>query len=635
MAKKIIVILNSVSDFERFESLNQLDYKNILLFTMNLKLRFFLKKSSLPFKSPEEFLTKKENLLIDESAYKIAENWHNNIFKFKHISLAKVMEFEFKGFLSRIIKNAHVIKNVFAIEKPLKIISFNDNNIFIKEFNEILKYICKKQNIELEIFTGGVDYSKSDLLKLTPKIKLRKYYKFARSIITISFLYLIFYFRLLILTIKIKNKKKILIYQYKLYNFHPSVIEILLKNHKLTLFCFDFSIKIRKLRYYLFNQFRKNKNNLEIFFFESFRNFNLLIKKRTLKYIEKNFKIWLKKIKIDKINKKFVYNDFNLWSIVKKKIIIAIKTDFRRIIENCLIIEYFLKHYKINLIILNNSDLEFEYLNVLISHNLNISSLVIDHGLPGLDTAPLTPFPNPFTKYAIWGDTHKQAFIQKGINSERIIRTGSPRFDKYIQINSNPQLKSKIKKLVFEDFHIGINKKIIFLSPPISFFFNFGTYSSEIEKITTCILKIIKNLSNIYLIIKLHPMDQNLDLYNDLIEEFGVNNASVVKHYNSFNLLVSCDCLITKYSTVGLEAMILGKSVICLNFNKDHIHYIVNKAAFELSNCNELPFLIKQILANSSLKRKERKLFAEKYNYKNDGLATQRVYKTILNLLYK
>ncbi|KKK52758.1 hypothetical protein LCGC14_3101710, partial [marine sediment metagenome] len=58
----------------------------------------------------------------DEIAYKIAENWHNNIFKFKYISLAKVMEFEFKGFLSRIIKNAQVIKNVFANEKPLKII---------------------------------------------------------------------------------------------------------------------------------------------------------------------------------------------------------------------------------------------------------------------------------------------------------------------------------------------------------------------------------------------------------------------------------------------------------------------------------------------------------------------------------
>ena len=260
--------------------------------------------------------------------------------------------------------------------------------------------------------------------------------------------------------------------------------------------------------------------------------------------------------------------------------------------------------------------------------------MVIDHGLPGLDTAPLTPFPNPFTKYAIWGGTHKQAFVQKGINSERIIRTGSPRFDKYIQINSNPQLKSKIKKLVFEDFHIGINKKIIFLSPPVSFFFNFGSYSSEIEKIITCILNVIKNLSNIYLIIKLHPMDRNLDLYNDLIEEFGVNNASVVKHYNSFNLLVSCDCLITKYSTVGLEAMILGKPVICLNFNKDSIHYILNNAAFELSNCNELSLLIKEILENPSLKSKERKQFVEKYNYKNDGLATQRVYKTILNLLY-
>ena len=636
MAKKIIVILNSVSDFERFESLNQLDYKNILLFTMDLKLRFFLKKASLPFKSPEEFLTKEETLLIDEIAYKIAENWHNNIFKFKYISLAKVMEFEFKGFLSRIIKNAQVIKNVFANEKPLKIIFFNDNNnVFIKEFKEILKYICKKQNIKLGIFSGGVDKSKSDLLNLTPKIKSRKYYKFARSIITIAFLYLIYYFRLLIPPIKNKNKNKknILIYQYRLYNFHPSIMTKLLKNPKLNIFIFDFRINIRKLKQYLLSQFTIKKDNIDIFFFEIFRDLNLRIKKRTLKHIENNYKIWLKEIKINKINKKFIYNDFNLWPIVKKKIITAIKTDFRRIIENCLIIEFLLKHKKINLIILNSSDIEFEYLHVLVSNNLNISSLIIDHGLPGLDTVPLTPFPNPFTKYAIWGGTHKQAFVQKGINSERIIRTGSPRFDKYIQINNNPQLKSKIKKLVFEDFHIGINKKIVFLSPPLSFFFNFGAYPSEIEKIITCILKGIKNLSNIYLIIKLHPMDESLDLYNELIEEFGINNASAVRHYNSFNLLVSCDCLITKYSTIGLEAMILGKPVICLNFYKEKIHYIVNKAAFELSNCNELPSIIKNFFENPLLKSKERKQFVEKYNYKNDGLATQRVYRIIINLL--
>ncbi len=128
-------------------------------------------------------------------------------------------------------------------------------------------------------------------------------------------------------------------------------------------------------------------------------------------------------------------------------------------------------------------------------------------------------------------------------------------------------------------------------------------------------------------------MDQNFDIYKELIKEFGVNNASVVKHYNLFNLLLSCDCLITKYSTVGLEAMILGKPVICLNFYQDKIHYILNKAAFELSNCNELPLLIKEIFENPLLKSKERKKFVEKYNYKNDGLATKRVYRIIINLL--
>ena len=44
--------------------------------------------------------------------------------------------------------------------------------------------------------------------------------------------------------------------------------------------------------------------------------------------------------------------------------------------------------------------------------------------------------------------------------------------------------------------------------------------------------------------------------------------------------------------------------------------------------------LIKKILENPLLKSKERKQFTKKYNYKIDGLPTQRVYKSILNLLY-
>lgn len=633
MVNNIIVILNSISEFERFKSLNQLDYKNILFIPIDLKLRIVLKKAFITYKAPEDFLTKEELLLIDDTAYKIAENWHNNTFMFKYISLAKVMEYEFRSYLSRIIKNINVIKNVIKKEKPLKIISFNNNNFYIREFNEILNYICKKQNIKLQIFSGRGINSKYELLKYTPKLKLQKYYKFVRSIFVITFLYLIFYFKLLIPINK--NKRRILFVHHNLYNFHPSVIKKLSKNRRFNLFFFDLIIEFEIFRKYLVNQFRVKKINTDTLFFEIFRN--LIIKKKAIKFIKNNFKTWLKDIKHNKINKKFDYNNFNLWPFVKKKIITVITIDFKRIIENCLIIEYLLKHKKINLLILNNSDREFDYLNVLVSHNLNISSLVIDHGLLSLDTTLLTPFPNPFTKYAAWNSNHKDAFITGGINPERIVKIGSPRFDKYLQINNNYNLKKKIKKLVFQDFHIDRKKKLIVLSPPVGNFlervYSFGTYPSEIENIIRCILKTIKNSPNIYLVIKIHPQDQNLDAYNELIEDFGINNASVIKNYNLVNILCSCDCLITKYSTIGLEAMILEKPVICLNFNKEKIHYIVSDAAFKLSNCNELSSLIKKILENPLLKRKERKQFAEIFNYKNDGLATQRAYRMIKNLL--
>ena len=139
-------------------------------------------------------------------------------------------------------------------------------------------------------------------------------------------------------------------------------------------------------------------------------------------------------------------------------------------------------------------------------------------------------------------------------------------------------------------------------------------------------------MNNIHIVIKLHPGDRSNQAFHLLKDIYDIKNISILFKYDITNLIVACDCMIAEESTTVIEALLLDKPVICVNFEEKQfaVPFFEYEAVYKATNENELKTLLKQILNNTVVK-KDYKPFLNDYIYKIDGLSSQRV----LNLLYK
>ena len=102
-----------------------------------------------------------------------------------------------------------------------------------------------------------------------------------------------------------------------------------------------------------------------------------------------------------------------------------------------------LKNVKIGNVIMG-SDVPERYMAMsLISSELKISTLAIQHGVTGHFSGYI---PSHSKYFAAWGKISQEKLIEWGMNPKKIVITGCPRFDKYIHLNNNEILKKKNKK---------------------------------------------------------------------------------------------------------------------------------------------------------------------------------------------
>jgi CDP-glycerol glycerophosphotransferase (TagB/SpsB family) len=105
----------------------------------------------------------------------------------------------------------------------------------------------------------------------------------------------------------------------------------------------------------------------------------------------------------------------------------------------------------------------------------------------------------------------------------------------------------------------------------------------------------------------------------------------VGKEVNTYELLNACDLAITKWSTTGLEAIALNKPLLILNLGgePDRVEYVKEGVALGVYNEKDLTPTIEKSLKDDSELAKNRGKYLEKYLYKIDGKATERVVNLI------
>ena len=231
-----------------------------------------------------------------------------------------------------------------------------------------------------------------------------------------------------------------------------------------------------------------------------------------------------------------------------------------------------------------------------------------------------TVLPNA-SKIFVSGEHVKKEFVRLGMDKEKIIITGNPRYD-YIKKNT-PEGNAKT------------SKKIIVVA-----------MSRWHEKDPQWMTQLIQfcNKNSLDILIKVHPMYKfytNNEFSEELIEKIK-QNCSGLKFVISYDMdlkeiLPKTSVLITEYSIVAVEAAFNEIPVIVTNINrnKDDEYskgYQKEGIAIHTSTITELCNSITKILDDkeTGLKLKEAiKQFNYNYNYLHDGKATERILNTL------
>ncbi|MBP1908188.1 UDP-N-acetylglucosamine 2-epimerase [Methanolobus bombayensis] len=199
--------------------------------------------------------------------------------------------------------------------------------------------------------------------------------------------------------------------------------------------------------------------------------------------------------------------------------------------------------------------------------------------------------------------------------------TGSIKYDLVPE-----KLKYLNKNKTLSEIGLDLNKRtILYTSQPID--------PEENKKIFMGLVKAISELPDSQLIIKLHPAETSIS--KELISNID-GKIKVLQKIDIYEIINSCDIMMTAFSTTALEAMILHKPVITINFTgkEDMMPYAASGAAIGVYSEEELVPAILSIFENESVRSsldKNAEIFVYEHLYKMDGEATTRVLNIIEN----
>lgn len=297
---------------------------------------------------------------------------------------------------------------------------------------------------------------------------------------------------------------------------------------------------------------------------------------------------------------------------------------------------------KCNLIVLFNW-IDDEFVNILkASDKSNIPTLFIQEGLGNSwENYRTAIYPSKLT---VWGEAAKKEYIKRGIASDRIVITGQPRFDYYYGLE---------KSNVFSG--VSGKKILLYATQPLWKELSRFSEGEKVVKDTFDIVYRICQKLNLQLACKLHPSDKP-DFYNRdgviIVEETGSKSDNYKKWYCNTGydpevddikrlgyILLSSDIVVTMFSTVGLEAMILNRPVIFLDIAGYSRKEPVSRALFESAKFSfvdtETKFeeMVKMYLEKPEIHRDLEKKVVYDFAYMQDGKASERVVSAIEGLL--
>jgi len=400
----------------------------------------------------------------------------------------------------------------------------------------------------------------------------------------------------------------------------------------------DFENRPRKLfKGRSLNEKRRKSMGVRVEPWEKFITFELIKKSKLAN--RKIIETWNNLKNSKEFEKSLIYDEMSISDLVKQDIDYLFKT-FKAYTAITLIetAKKIIEHEQPQIIVMHDEYGALQLAFLKAAKEKGIPTVSLQHGLITDNLLPyfhklehiknknkslIFPLPD---RMCVWSEESRKNLLEKGNFPPSIpIVTGDPKVDFLSKVIKSFDVDEIRKKLKIKE-----GKRIIL----------FATENlpkkEEQEIIAKSVISTFKSLKDVHLIIKPHPNELDISLYQNLISKFELLEYSIITDINLYELLFVSDLVILSYSTVGVEAMRMGKPVISLNLLGLHDDALIiqKNAAVVVRNSDELLPTIKQYL-NSKFSQKlieNGKIFAEKELGEIDGNAANRIVDQILQL---
>ena len=536
--------------------------KNSEFITFDYESHKKLSDRNIHHKLIDDYITdldRREIFDFSNRCLKKIEEFNESVLRFHDINLVNLIDRnELRGFLMNIIPKIKVVEQILQNNNYEKIfLASNIYEIFVdsrfKEniilLNTIQDEFMSFEKIDIPIELGilktkiTIDRSKYKIIKYVIEKCIGNFFGLRKN-----------------------DKKKIVLLEFNPEVYHDLLKEINRRGFQPVLINFRRSpiFNFKTIRYLI-------KSKSAIMFPKDW------LEKVELEEFEKNkinfFNKMNEVIKNKKIFLDFDYKGINFSSFLQKKLNRILIQRFDEYIMQILIAESIKSRSDIQGIITLNFSGETEKVFSYVQEKIPI--LYLQHGFANYIESTshfdvLDDFHLIKNKIAVWGDIIKDYLISvKAISENKIIVSGSPKYDSFSRIEKNRKRK-KIMLVTIRPIAMHVEGPRIEL---------YEKYKKTLDKL----ILISNNIENLEIIFKLHPQQNpSNQIIIDMIKK---NNRIKILQFNPIKELLSdCDLHVNiapdnfDASTVILEAMIMGKPTLNIQLQKNEIEFEFMKA---------------------------------------------------------
>ena len=608
------------SNFNLKKIIKKISSSNIEIITFDYKSHKILENEKISHKISENYLSENDIEEIKNKSYSLT-NWFQNekiskLLTYENINIGSLFYVEFHYFLLSFLKKFLEIHRIITSNNNAKFYCVGSLADMTKQFtvetedlgdeNNSTEFLY--DNIKIQLTNSfNLNFSKKNFHRLK-KISDNQLSKLLKS------------------DNKLDNQTNKIVF----VEFDP------IKYEQMFLLSKEFPSE-----YFLFNRRRPSVWNLKSYSIIKNSKFTIPNFKKILDEALKKKVSQGKKIMIGNFNEVLESNEIfeDYFSIENKSFWKPLKENFSKLcqkrildaIEEIEISNEFLKKENFSSIVVWSENGFNEQIMISLGKKYKIPIILLQHGsyVDDLKAKDFNIFsgilPIKSDWFSVWGKEMLEYSKKCGISEKKIIVSGSPVHDKFLD---NKQLKNQEIK----------NYILLVPTAPRRYYINgliveeIESYEKIIKKICQVVLKTKKQL-----IVKLHPQTHEHDISN-LIKKIDPS-IKILKQGDITKIIGSCDAVIqVGLSTVILEAQALGKPTISIEVNYETgLYQFIQKDQCLRITINDLEMHLNKIINNNEYKNEiiQKGFSAIDGNLANMGMASNLFLKFLENLSSK